>query len=76
MQTILLTFSSILICSTQAKRGSILGKVILVSLRCTSSNPRTSKIQKSMSQNDDPKMAISIGISSIEGPDVGFRRGG
>ena len=34
------------------------------------------KFQKSMSQNDDPQMAISIGIYSIEGPDVGFRRGG
>ena len=28
-----------------------------------------------MSQNDDPKMAISIGIYSIEGPDMGFMRG-
>ena len=44
-------------------------------LGCTSSNPRTSKIHKSMSQNGDPKMAISTGTYSIKGPDVGFMRG-
>ena len=37
----------------------------------TSSNPKTSKIQNSMSQNDDPTIAIYVGIYSIEGPDVG-----
>ena len=31
------------------------------------------KPKKSMSHNGDPKLAISIGIYSIEGPDVGFR---
>ena len=30
------------------------------------------KIQKSMSQNGDPKIATSIGIYSTEGLDVGF----
>ena len=29
-----------------------------------------------MSQNGDPKMSISIGIYSIEGPDVGCMKGG
>ena len=47
-----------------------------VLLGCTSSNQRTSKLQTSMSQNGDPKLAISFGIYSIEGPDVGFMRGG
>ena len=28
-----------------------------------------------MSQNGDPRIAISMGIYSIEGPDVGFMRG-
>ena len=28
-----------------------------------------------MSQNDDPKLAISFGIYTREGPDVGFERG-
>ena len=46
--------------------------VYSVLLGCTSSNPGTSKIQESMSQNGDPKMTISIGIYSLEGPDVGF----
>ena len=41
-----------------------------------SSNPRTSKIQKSMSQNGDPNMAISLGIYGIEGLDAGLMRGG
>ena len=36
---------------------------------------RTSTIQKSMSQNGDPKIAISMGKYSIEGPDVGFMGG-
>ena len=30
------------------------------------------KVLKSMSQNGDPKMAVSIAIYSIEGLDVGF----
>ena len=34
------------------------------------------KVQKSMSQNDDQKIAVSIGIYSIEGLDVGFWGGG
>ena len=36
------------------------------------------KLKKSIFQNGDPKMAISIGIYSIEGPDVdvGFMGGG
>ena len=33
------------------------------------------KFKKSMSQNGDQKMPISIGIYSSEGPDLGFMRG-
>ena len=45
-------------------------EVYYVLLGCTSSNPRTSKIQETMSRDGDPKMAISIGICRIEGPDL------
>ena len=57
--------SSILTCSIQAKVDS--SEVYSVLMGCTSS--------KSMSQNGDPKMAISIGIYNIEGPNMGFMRG-
>ena len=53
---------------------TLIREVCFVFLGCTSSNPRT--LKKSMSQNGDPKMAISIGIYSIEEPDVGFWEGG
>ena len=62
-------------CSIQAKRLSILVKLILPRWDVLLVTQEPGKKQNSMSQNDDPNMAIAIGIHSIEGPDVGFRGG-
>ena len=70
--------SSILTCSIQAKIDIWITILVKFLLSCRDVLLATQEPQKfkNLSQHDGPKMAISIGTYSIEGPDVGFMRGG